>query len=322
MMSGTTAIPNEFIEGLMSKKLGATELQVAMALARLTWGEDRPEVQVTLARLADMTGTGRTTVSHALSRLAGYGIVTAARTSGSHAGNVYGLVADSVRWDNPPIKMPELRIRIFRRDRYRCVYCGRPDPGGLTLDHVVPKFLGGSGRPLNLVTSCERCNIEKSSVGLAEFFHRHPDAKHRLGPLLDLATVLPPPPLDAFDPARPGPQRTNDEDLPPGQASGESGEFTVGSLPSHIRGGMSAEGEVARASGEQPVGGAAVAERNDAEGEGEGEAARPMGRKMKNEDLTPKRQPQALSRGLRRRRELATRSGCGVANYYCRMCGL
>lgn len=50
----------------------------------------------------------------------------------------------------------------------RCVYCGHRDPDGttLTLDHVVPRSIGGSNRVHNLVLCCARCNQSKGDLEL------------------------------------------------------------------------------------------------------------------------------------------------------------
>lgn len=56
------------------------------------------------------------------------------------------------------------RERIYERDDYTCTECGRklaPGDADLTLDHVVPVTLGGTGRESNLVTMCEPCNQAK-----------------------------------------------------------------------------------------------------------------------------------------------------------------
>jgi 5-methylcytosine-specific restriction endonuclease McrA len=64
--------------------------------------------------------------------------------------------------DRMPLK-PHLRFTILSRDRFRCVYCGRTSQAALLeVDHVVPKSAGGTNRPDNLVTSCERCNSGKA----------------------------------------------------------------------------------------------------------------------------------------------------------------
>ena len=56
------------------------------------------------------------------------------------------------------------RFMIFRRDSFRCVYCGRTsfaDGILLATDHVVPKSIGGSHEAANLVTACKECNSAK-----------------------------------------------------------------------------------------------------------------------------------------------------------------
>lgn len=45
-----------------------------------------------------------------------------------------------------------IRARILRRDRRRCRRCGAPFK---TVDHVMPRSLGGSDDDSNLVTLCD-----------------------------------------------------------------------------------------------------------------------------------------------------------------------
>ena len=64
------------------------------------------------------------------------------------------------------------RSRIYSRDYYTCVYCGRSvtDPTvRLSLDHVVPCELGGTNQVGNLVTACISCNSAKRDLPLADF---------------------------------------------------------------------------------------------------------------------------------------------------------
>lgn len=49
------------------------------------------------------------------------------------------------------------RKEVFRRDNYTCQYCGKRSDE-LTIDHVLPKHLGGSQVWENIVTACPRCN--------------------------------------------------------------------------------------------------------------------------------------------------------------------
>jgi 5-methylcytosine-specific restriction endonuclease McrA len=51
---------------------------------------------------------------------------------------------------------------IFRRDGYRCQYCGQYS-AHLTLDHVVPKYRGGGSGWDNLVSACPQCNRRKGN---------------------------------------------------------------------------------------------------------------------------------------------------------------
>ena len=58
-----------------------------------------------------------------------------------------------------------LRFEVLRRDDYTCRYCGGTAPDvTLTVDHVVPRALGGPDEPTNLVTACRECNSGKSST--------------------------------------------------------------------------------------------------------------------------------------------------------------
>jgi 5-methylcytosine-specific restriction endonuclease McrA len=52
------------------------------------------------------------------------------------------------------------RRNILRRDGYRCQYCGTHSDS-LTIDHIVPKSMGGADSWENLVTACLKCNGSK-----------------------------------------------------------------------------------------------------------------------------------------------------------------
>lgn len=57
------------------------------------------------------------------------------------------------------------RFEVLRRDNHTCRYCGASAPDmTLHVDHVVPKSLGGSDDPSNLVAACRDCNTGKSSA--------------------------------------------------------------------------------------------------------------------------------------------------------------
>jgi 5-methylcytosine-specific restriction endonuclease McrA len=65
----------------------------------------------------------------------------------------------------PQIKLS--RREIFRRDHYTCQYCGR-HTNDLTLDHVLPKHLGGEHVWNNVVAACPGCNHRKGGRKLNE----------------------------------------------------------------------------------------------------------------------------------------------------------
>ena len=63
-------------------------------------------------------------------------------------------------------KEPKLSRRaIFERDRITCQYCGkRFSKEDLTIDHVIPRSLGGKDTWENLVLACIPCNLRKRDL--------------------------------------------------------------------------------------------------------------------------------------------------------------
>lgn len=63
---------------------------------------------------------------------------------------------------------PEKRLAIYIRDGWDCVYCRTVFPLGrdLTLDHIVPRSLGGGNDAANLVTCCLSCNSSRQDAPL------------------------------------------------------------------------------------------------------------------------------------------------------------
>lgn len=56
-----------------------------------------------------------------------------------------------------------VRIRVMKRDRFRCTYCGVPGTDAeLETDHIIPVSKGGSHHISNLTTACRACNQKKS----------------------------------------------------------------------------------------------------------------------------------------------------------------
>ena len=70
------------------------------------------------------------------------------------------------------------RERVFRRDGWRCMYCGEPfDAAALTLDHVEPRMRGGDHSDGNLVTACQPCNALKGSAPAWAFLAERPEER-------------------------------------------------------------------------------------------------------------------------------------------------
>ncbi len=54
------------------------------------------------------------------------------------------------------------RRNIFARDRNHCQYCGERYPTSeLSLDHIIPRSMGGKPVWENMVCSCMKCNVKK-----------------------------------------------------------------------------------------------------------------------------------------------------------------
>ncbi|MBN1474350.1 MAG: HNH endonuclease [Syntrophaceae bacterium] len=61
----------------------------------------------------------------------------------------------------------KIRFEVFKRDSFKCQYCGAAAPEVLLhIDHIKPVSEGGSNDITNLVTACSKCNLGKSNVPL------------------------------------------------------------------------------------------------------------------------------------------------------------
>ena len=62
-----------------------------------------------------------------------------------------------------------VRFEVFKRDSFRCQYCGADAPQVvLHVDHIEPVSGGGTNEITNLITACEACNLGKSDVPLSD----------------------------------------------------------------------------------------------------------------------------------------------------------
>lgn len=60
----------------------------------------------------------------------------------------------------PRPRLKLTRREVFRRDEFVCQYCGKRTPD-LTIDHILPRHLGGKHIWPNVVTACPACNHRK-----------------------------------------------------------------------------------------------------------------------------------------------------------------
>lgn len=73
--------------------------------------------------------------------------------------------------------------KVFKRDGYRCRYCGNDDCP-LTVDHLIQFEVGGPYTLQNLVSACRKCNKVRGNTDFPDWL-RHPrykDLSKRLTP--------------------------------------------------------------------------------------------------------------------------------------------
>lgn len=69
---------------------------------------------------------------------------------------------------------PKLAKRRYRQSIYEawdhcCGYCGDK---ATSLDHIIPRFKSGSSNRNNLVPACRRCNQNKASHDMEEWYRQ------------------------------------------------------------------------------------------------------------------------------------------------------
>ena len=61
----------------------------------------------------------------------------------------------------------KIRFEVFKRDGFKCQYCGRTPPDVvLEVDHIIPKAEGGEDSIDNYITACFDCNRGKGKNSL------------------------------------------------------------------------------------------------------------------------------------------------------------
>lgn len=94
------------------------------------------------------------------------------------------------------VKRPHPQLRLSRRsilarDGYECQYCGHSGHD-LTVDHIVPKRLGGGTTWENLVCCCKKCNSRKGDKTLAQvgFSLNNPPRRPKYVPFISLTKFI------------------------------------------------------------------------------------------------------------------------------------
>ncbi|MDD5093694.1 MAG: HNH endonuclease [Dehalococcoidia bacterium] len=78
----------------------------------------------------------------------------------------FSMISPSVVRLSHNVRRPRPKARltrggIFLRDHFTCQYCGK-QTRELTLDHVVPRYVGGEHTWENVVSACKSCNQRKA----------------------------------------------------------------------------------------------------------------------------------------------------------------
>lgn len=70
-----------------------------------------------------------------------------------------------------------LRCRLSEAQNWKCCWCGcdttdeRKKSNSSTIEHMLPKSLGGSDDWDNLAMACNKCNNKRGNVPVEEFYN-------------------------------------------------------------------------------------------------------------------------------------------------------
>lgn len=95
------------------------------------------------------------------------------KTTKAKNGRTGKRAADSRRAYKGVCVRKDLRLAIYLRDGFCCIYCLRDlrdaAPSDISLDHLVPDSQGGTNEPKNMVCACRHCNCSRGDLPLNRF---------------------------------------------------------------------------------------------------------------------------------------------------------
>ena len=170
-------------------RLSTTDRVVYSHLLRHSRLEGELRLQFSILWLARGTGLSHNAVRWAVRRLVVHGVLRLVERS--KAGHLVEVrLPNEIRAARPRqiarrplsrtrafdfenldfLKHPALRRAIHARERGRCFYClSRLTPAIRCLDHVVPRAEFGDNSCRNLVSCCQKCNVQKRDLLAADF---------------------------------------------------------------------------------------------------------------------------------------------------------
>ena len=83
--------------------------------------------------------------------------------------------AEKARVKNYIYSFHQIRFKVFHRDQFTCIYCGRTsfiDNIELHLEHIVSRNKNGDNTINNYATSCKDCNLSKSDIRFSKQLER------------------------------------------------------------------------------------------------------------------------------------------------------
>lgn len=176
-------------------EISSTEKFVLVCLA--DYANQDNECFPSQARLAEMTELSERGVRAALAGLEAKGLIlrTPRRERGLPTSDWYKLAAPLPEFpkgrpgSNGAVVPFAIAKAVYERDGYRCRRCGCGS--NLSIDHVLPRALGGSNEESNLQVLCRSCNTQKGAS--APGFNRMGLPERRAGTTGTTCRLLPEP---------------------------------------------------------------------------------------------------------------------------------